>query len=72
MRNCQNCGWSQELCGEHDCHFSEPKTKENGECSGWKPGLEIFEKAWEIAHEELSPMIKCGMDYAMKQAIKGS
>jgi len=52
MKNCQNCGWSQELCGEHDCHFSEPKTaEENGECSGWEADQKTYKKAWEIAKE---------------------
>jgi len=85
MKNCQNCGWSQELCGEHDCHCQEPKTTdENGVCSAWKPGLAIMEKAWETAYKRgctnpmkiicfssEKPCIQCKMDYAMKQAIEG-
>ena len=71
MKTCQNCGWSQELCGERDCHFSEPKTAENGECSGWEPDLKTYKKAWEIAYFGTYAVVQNRMDNAMSKAIEG-
>ena len=84
MKICQNCGFNQELCGVHDCHNTEPKTVENGECSGWEPDLPTMKKAWETTYKRGcpkttqinclgldKPCIQCKMDYAMKQAIEG-
>ena len=85
MGTCQNCGWSQELCGEHDCHYTGLKTENNGECSAWEPDFKTYKKAWELAKEmgsnescppfqKLCPRncVLCFLNNAMLKAIEGS